>query len=754
MIDRQSALTYHEKPYPGKIAVVPTKPTMTQLDLSLAYTPGVAEPCREIHQDPAAADRYTARRNLVAVVTNGTAVLGLGDIGPLAGKPVMEGKGLLFKRFADINVFDLELNTHDPDEIIRAVALLEPTFGGINLEDIKAPECFKIEQELKARMNIPVFHDDQHGTAIISGAALINACELTGRELSKVRMVILGAGAAGIAGAWHYMRLGVPRENIMLVDRTGVVYRGRSEGMNEYKAQFALDTACRTLADAMRDADIFIGVSGPNLVTVDMVRSMAPKPIVMAMANPDPEITYEEAKAARSDLIMATGRSDYPNQVNNVLGFPFIFRGALDVAARAINDEMMVAATRALAALAREPVPDSVAHAYPGAQLRYGPEYIIPKPFDPRVLIWEASAVAEAAMATGVARQKMDLEAYREQLESRLGAARATMRILINKARGTGKRIVLPDSDFPQVLRAAPAMAEEGVAEPVLIGDRAQLGQHAALLGVEIEGIEVLDPATDERAGRYAAELYRLRQRRGLTQSEARRLVARNDYFALMMVRQGDADGMVGGIKQSFASALRLVFDLVPRASQVRKVGGLHLVISGRDVLFMLDTTVNPELSAEDLAELTLCAVDEMRWLNVEPRVAFLSYSNFGSVDRPEARKMRRAAELFRQLAPGVSSDGEMQVNVALDPALRAEHFPFSNLSGRANLLVFPDLGAANAGYKVARFLGGADVIGPILLGLSRPVQLLQIGDHTERDIVHLATITALQAMERHRTGP
>jgi len=749
MIDRQSALDYHEKPIPGKIAVVPTKPTMTQLDLSLAYTPGVAEPCREIQRDPEAADRYTARRNLVAVISNGTAVLGLGDIGPLAGKPVMEGKGVLFKRFADINVFDLELDTHDPDEFIRAVALLEPTFGGINLEDIKAPECFYIEQQLKAKMKIPVFHDDQHGTAIISGAALINACDLTKRDLGKVRIVILGAGAAGIAGAVHYVRLGVQKKNIMLVDRTGVVYQGRRENMNEYKAGFAIDTSCRTLADAMKDADVLVGVSGPNLVTQDMIRAMAPDPIVMAMANPDPEITYEEAKAARPDVIMATGRSDYPNQVNNVLGFPFIFRGALDVAASTINDEMMIAATHALADLAREPVPDSVAQTYPRDHLLYGREYIIPKPFDHRVLIWEASAVAKAAMATGVARKPVDLEKYKEQLEGRLGASRATMRILINKARGTGKRIVLPDSDFPQVLRAAPMLAAEGIAEPVLIGARPALEESARDLGIRIDDIEVIDPASDGQRNVYADELYKMRQRRGLTQSEARRLVGRNDYFALMMVRCGQAHGMVGGIKQSFASALRLVFDVIPRAPHVSKVGGLHMVISGTDLTFMLDTTVNPNLDAADLVDLSLCAVEEMRWLNVEPRVAFLSYSNFGSVNHPDALKMREAAELFRSKAPDIAADGEMQMNVALDPELRREHFPFSTLKGRANLLVFPDLGAANMSYKVARFLGGADVIGPILLGLSMPVQLLQIGDHTERDIVHLATITALQAAGR-----
>jgi len=751
MIDKKMALDYHELPIPGKIAVVATKPTTTQLDLSLAYTPGVAEPCRVIYKDPRAADLYTARRNLVAVVTNGTAVLGLGNIGPLAGKPVMEGKAVLFKRFADINVFDIELDTVNPDDVVHTVKLLEPTFGGINLEDIKAPECFYIEEKLKSMMKIPVFHDDQHGTAIISAAALINACELTERSLAEVRLVILGAGAAGIAGARHYVNLGVRKENIMLVDSKGVVYKGREEGMNRYKEEFALDTPCRTLADAMKDVDVFVGVSGPNLVTQDMLRSMAPNPIVMAMANPDPEITYEEAMAARKDVIMATGRSDYPNQVNNVLGFPFIFRGALDVAAQTINDEMKLAATHALAALAREPVPDSVANAYPNDRLRFGPEYIIPKPLDYRVLLHVASAVAGAAMESGVALNPIDLGQYREQLERRLGAARATMRVLINKARGSGKKLVFPDSDYSQVLLAAYGIGQEKIAQPILVGRRDELQAHANELGLDLDDIEVIDPLTDARRKKYADRLYALRQRRGLTQSEAWRLCGRNDYFALMMVREGDAGGMVGGIKQSFSSALRLVFELIPKDPTVHKVGGLHMVISGPDVYFMLDTTVNLSLTAEDLVELTLCAIDEVRRLNVEPRVAFLSYSNFGSVNHPDALKMRRAAELLKARAPDVCCDGEMQVDAALDPELRDEHFPFSTLKGKANLLVFPEMASANLGFKLARYIGGADVVGPILLGLSKPVQLLQIGDHTARGIVHLATITALQAIAREQ---
>ncbi|MFZ1166744.1 MAG: NADP-dependent malic enzyme, partial [Candidatus Sulfotelmatobacter sp.] len=563
MITKRQALDYHSSPRPGKIEITPTKPCRTQRDLSLAYTPGVAEPCLAIKKNPHDAFNYTGRGNLVAVVTNGSAVLGLGDIGALAGKPVMEGKAVLFKRFADVNVFDLEINTHDPDEIIKVCQLLELTFGGINLEDIKAPECFYIEETLRKTMKIPVFHDDQHGTAIITGAALLNALEVAGKDIAKIRVVFNGAGAAGVATAEHYVRLGVKHENIIFCDTKGVVYKGRTEGMNKYKERFAQPTDWRTLADAMQGADVFVGLSVKGAVTPDMVRSMAPNPIVFAMANPDPEITYEEAKACRSDIIMATGRSDYPNQVNNVLGFPFIFRGALDVRATVINEEMKLAATRALAALAKEDVPDRVCRAYGVERLSFGREYLIPTLFDPRVLVWEASAVAEAAMRTGVAQEPVDLSTYREQLERRLGKVHEVSRIMIHKAQAHPKQVVFPEGENERILRACHSLVEEKIAKPILLGDLDSIHARAKELGVDLEGMKIVDPAVSELRGTYIQELFRLRQRRGVTLSEARVLINDRNVFGSMMVHMGDADALVSGVSQAFPDTIRPALQIV-----------------------------------------------------------------------------------------------------------------------------------------------------------------------------------------------
>jgi malate dehydrogenase (oxaloacetate-decarboxylating)(NADP+) len=747
-IRKQEALDYHFGTRPGKIGVTPTKPCRTQLDLSLAYTPGVAEPCLEIQKNPHDAFKYTARGNLVAVVSNGTAVLGLGPIGALAGKPVMEGKGVLFKRFADIDVFDLEVDTTDPDEVIRVCQLLEPTFGGINLEDIKAPECFYIEEVLKRTMKIPVFHDDQHGTAIISGAALLNALELVGKDIARVRVVFNGAGASGIACAEHYVRLGVKRENITLVDTKGVVYAGREEGMNPYKARFAQDTRLRTLAEAVRGADALVGLSVKGAFTPEMLRAMAPRPIVFAMANPDPEITYEDALAARRDVLMATGRSDYPNQVNNVLGFPFIFRGALDVRATAINEEMKLAATRALAALAKEDVPDSVCRAYGLERLRFGPEYIIPKPFDPRVLVWEASAVARAAMETGVAQEPVNLADYREQLERRLGKAHEVMRMIIHKAQAQPKRVVFPEGENEKILRACHILAEEKIARPILLGSSHLIRDKAADLGMALDGMAVVDPAESPDRERYAEELYRLRQRRGVTRTEAPELLANRNVFGSMMVHLGDADAVVSGVTQHYPDTIRPALQVIKVREGLHRVSGCYVMVSRQgDLYFLADCSVNIESSAEDLAEIALCAAETARRFDVIPRVALLSFSNFGSTKHPFAEKARRAAELVRRADPALMVDGEMQADTAVVPEIIAETYPFSALRGGANVLVFPDLTSANIAYKLLMRLGGAQTIGPILMGMSKPVHVLQRGAEVE-EIVNIAAIAVVDAQD------
>jgi len=748
MIRKQEALDYHSTGRRGKIEVISSKPCQTQRDLSLAYTPGVAEPCREIEANPEDAYRYTAKGNLVAVVSNGTAVLGLGDIGALAGKPVMEGKGVLFKRFADIDVFDIELNSHNQDEIVRAVQMLEPTFGGINLEDIKAPECFYIEEKLKATMSIPVFHDDQHGTAIISGAALVNACELTGKKIGEVRVVFSGAGAAGIACAKLYEKLGVKRENMLLVDTKGVVYKGRTEGMNPYKEYFAVDTKARTLADAMKGADVFCGVSVKDIVTPEMIKSMAAKPVVFAMANPDPEITYELATSVRNDIIMATGRSDFPNQVNNVLGFPFIFRGALDVRATSINDEMKIAASHALATLAKEDVPDSVLKAYNVKSMGFGKEYIIPKPFDPRVLFWEATAVAKAAMETGVAKQPIkDFEVYRDQLEARLGKSREVMRVFVHKAKSQPKRIVFPEGEEDKILHAAEILVDEKIAEPILIGSKQVINERIKTLGIDPEGMQIVDPNESLRYDEYTTTLYNMRKRKGATPQSAKQHMKNRNVFGMMMVEMDDADGLISGMTQHYPETIRPALQIIGTREGVKRVCGMYMLIFKNRTVFIADATVNIDPSAEDLADIALLTAEKVRYLNIEPKVAMLSFSNFGSTPHPLSEKVKRAVSIIKSKAPSLTVDGEMMADTATSPDIVAEFYPFTDIKGDANILICPDLTSANIAYKLLAKLGGATAIGPILLGIRRPVYLLGPGV----DLNEIVNATAMAVVEAQR---
>ncbi|MFI5253617.1 MAG: NADP-dependent malic enzyme [Bacteroidota bacterium] len=748
MIRKQEALDYHSQGRRGKIEVTPTKPCVTQHDLSMAYTPGVAEPCMEIYANPESAYMYTAKGNLVAVVSNGTAVLGLGNIGALAGKPVMEGKGVLFKRFADIDVFDIELNTLNPDEIIRTVQMLEPTFGGINLEDIKAPECFYIEEELKKTMKIPVFHDDQHGTAIISGAALLNALEIVGKKIGDIKVVFSGAGAAGIACAKFYERLGVKRKNLTLVDTKGVVYKGRTEGMNPYKEYFALDTEARTLADVMKGADVFAGVSAKGLVTKAMIRSMADNPIVFAMANPDPEITYDDATSVRDDIIMATGRSDYPNQVNNVLGFPFIFRGALDVRASAINDHMKVAAAHALAGLAKDGVPDSVIRAYGGKKIEFGRQYIIPKPVDPRVLLREATAVAKAAMESGVAQQPIqDLEAYKDSLESRLGKSRELMRFFIHKAQDEPKRVVFPEGEEEKILRAADIIIEEGVAHPVLLGNRALIQQKITDLGLCLENVDIIDPSESPKLDQYSTVYYNLRQRKGITRFDAERHLKTNNIFGMMMVRSGDAEGLISGLTQHYSETVKPAIQIIGTQDGVSTIAGLYMLVFKQQTYFIADATVNIDPTAETLAEIALLAAEKVKQFGVEPRVAMLSFSNFGSTRHPLADKVQRALRIVKEQAPNLLVDGEMMADTAVVPEILSELFPFSPLKQGANVLICPDLTSANIAYKLLCRLGGATAVGPILMGIRKPVYLLIPGN----DVSDIVNITAMAVFEAQR---
>ncbi|WP_247729140.1 NADP-dependent malic enzyme [Halovivax limisalsi] len=744
----EDALDYHRTDPPGKIEISTTKPTNTQRDLSLAYSPGVAAPCMEIHEDETDAYTYTAKGNLVGVVSNGSAVLGLGDIGAQASKPVMEGKGVLFKRFADIDVFDVELDTDDPDRFVDAVSMMEPTFGGINLEDIAAPECFTIEERLREEMDVPVFHDDQHGTAIISGAALLNAADVAGKSLDELEIVFSGAGASAIATARFYVSLGCERENITMCDSTGIITDSRAEELNSYKQEFARDVPEGDLADAMAGADVFVGLSVGGIVSQEMVRSMASNPIIFAMANPDPEITYPDAKDAREDtVIMATGRSDYPNQVNNVLGFPFIFRGALDVRATDINEDMKVAAARALAKLAREDVPDAVVKAYGDQPIQYGPEYIIPKPVDPRVLFRVAPAVAEAAIDSGASRVSLDLDAYEAQLEARLGKSREMMRVVLNKAKSDPKRIALAEGDDEKMIRAAYQLEEQGIAEPVLIGERAEITATAADLGLDFEP-EIADPDTADYDA-YADRLYELRKRKGLTRSEAADRIERDtNYFGSVMVEQGDADALLTGLTHHYPSALRPPLQVIGTAEDADYVAGVYLLAFKNRVIFVADATVNMEPDEEVLAEVTKQTAGLARRFNVEPRAALLSYSNFGSVDNEGTRKPRRAARALRT-DPDVDFpvDGEMQADTAVVEDILQGTYEFSDLAEPANVLVFPNLEAGNIGYKLLQRLGGADAIGPMLVGMDKPVHVLQRGDEV-KDIVNLAGVAVVDAQE------
>jgi len=749
-IRRRKALEYHSSGRPGKIQVVPTKPTLTATDLSLAYTPGVAEACYEIADNVDESYRYTTRGNLVAVVSNGTAVLGLGNIGPEAAKPVMEGKGVLFKRFADIDVFDLEIRATAAADVIRFCEMLEPTVGGINLEDIAAPDSFEIEQTLKERLEIPVFHDDQHGTAIISGAALLNALDLVGKEASEVRVVFSGAGGAAIATATHYTRLGVRLENITLVDRAGVIRAGREAPMGGHKADFAHETDAETLADAMRGADVFVGLSAGGIVSGEMVASMAERPIVFAMANPDPEILPEEVRAVRDDAIIATGRSDYPNQVNNVLGFPSIFRGALDVRASTINDEMKLAATHALAALAREDVPEAVAAAYGGERLRFGCDYLIPTPFDSRVLLQVAPAVARAAMETGVARLSLDLEEYRSALEARLGPAHQLMRSIMDRARRAPKRIVMPEGREQKVVRATTSIRDEGIGTPILLGSRDRIERIAAEEDVDLTGVEIIDPRTSEKLEEYARHFFERRQRKGVTRAEALDRMQEPSYYASMMVERGDADALLAGVNLHYPDALRPALQTIGTQKGVHGLAGLYMMVFEHALYFFSDTTVKIDPTVEELAETALLTADFVRRIGITPRVALLSFSNFGSARHPASDRVRRAAEIVRERHPDLEIDGEMQAETAVMPEAQRETYEFSHLSGPANVLIFPNLSAANAAYQLLRRLGGAEAIGPILLGMAKPVNVLQRGASVA-DITNLAAISALVAEERRR---
>jgi malate dehydrogenase (oxaloacetate-decarboxylating)(NADP+) len=752
LITKQEALAYHREGRAGKLEVVPTKPCVTQRDLSLAYTPGVAEPCREIERNPDDAFLYTGRANLVAVVSNGTAVLGLGNIGPLAGKPVMEGKGVLFKRFAGVDVFDIELATEDPEEIVRTCKLLEPTFGGINLEDIRAPDCFYIEETLIEEMDIPVFHDDQHGTAIISAAAFLNALELTRRRIEDTTVVFSGAGAAGIACAELYLKLGVRAENILMVDSRGVIYEGREAGMNPYKARFARPTETRTLGDALQGADAFVGVSAAGLVTQDMVRSMADQPIIFAMANPDPEITPDEVAEVRDDAIIATGRSDFPNQVNNVLGFPFIFRGALDVRARKINTEMKLGAVRALAELAKQGeqgLPEEVLRAYEGERFEFGPRYIIPKPFDPRVLIWEASSVAQAAMETGVARIQIDIDEYKQGLERYLGRSREVIRSIMNKAKRQPKRIVFPEGNEERVLRAVQIIRDEELADPILLGSESEIRAKAEQLGVDLSGVRIVDPAASDKSVYYRKELVGLRRRKGVTEQDAHRLLFRRSYYGVMMVRMGDAQGLVAGLTKSYPESVRPALEVVGLAEGQSRAAGVHVVIQKERVLFFADSSVNIEPTAEQLADIAGLGAATAEWFGFDPVVAVLSFSNFGSVRNPGTLRLQAAVQIAHERWPDLRIDGEMQADLAMDPASRASRHPFSGLKSEANVLIFPNLHAAHIAVRLMGTVGGSSAVGPILMGMRSPVNSLQPTASVE-DIVNLTAITVLQAQKEY----
>lgn len=748
---REDALHYHSKGRKGKIETGITKECKNQKDITLAYSPGVAEPCKEIARDPSLVYEYTAKGNLVAVVTNGTAVLGLGAIGPMAGKPVMEGKAVLFKMFADIDCYDIELNAKTPEEIISACRMLEPTFGGINLEDIKAPECFEVEEKLREELDIPVFHDDQHGTAIVSGAALLNACEITGRNISDVKCVVNGAGAAAIACAQMYINLGLKKENLILCDSKGVVYKGRTEGMNKYKERFENETRKRTLAEAIEGADFFCGLSVAGAVTKEMVSTMARDPIIFAMANPDPEISPMDIKSVRQDAIIATGRSDYPNQVNNVLGYPYIFRGTMDVLSRRINEEMKMAAVHAIAALAKEDIPESVTKSYANSsELGFGREYLIPKPFDPRLLLRVAPAVAKAAMDTKVSRKNIDLEQYVDQLESRLGILQSVTRkikrnvVVANRTHGKKLKVVLPEGTSPKILKAAEIVRSEGICEPILIGNIEKIKQliQESKLEKQLAGVEIIDPSEDKRTEKYASLLLEKRARKGVTRMGAYELMTGDHhYFASMMVDSGEADAFCSGVHHNYGDTLRPALQIIgTKADKV--LAGIYMLLWKDKSIFVADTTVNINSNAEQLAQIAIQTHDMAKiYLNELPRVAMLSFSNFGSTKHPESDKVCKATDIVKRLRPDIEIDGEMQADFALSSELLERSYGFSTLKGPANVLIFPDLTSGNIAYKLLSKLGGATSIGPILTGMKKPVNVLARNCDIE-EIVNLITFT------------
>ncbi|WP_374166397.1 NADP-dependent malic enzyme [Arcticibacter sp. MXS-1] len=747
---KKDALDYHAHGRPGKIQVLPTKPTNSQRDLTLAYSPGVAEPCLKIAENTDDVYKYTAKGNLVAVISNGTAVLGLGDIGPEAGKPVMEGKGLLFKIFADIDVFDLELNTKNVDEFVNIVKALEPTFGGINLEDIKAPECFEIERRLKAEMNIPVMHDDQHGTAIISAAALLNACELQEKKLEEVKIVVNGAGAAAISCSRLYVSLGARRENIVMIDRSGVIRKDRQK-LDPLKAEFATERDLHTLEEAMEGADVFIGLSAADVLSAEALKTMAPNPIVFAMANPNPEIAYELAVATRGDIIMATGRSDYPNQVNNVLGFPYIFRGAMDVRATTINEEMKIAAVRAIAEMAKKPVPESVMLAYNIQNLRFGKDYIIPKPMDPRLITSVSPAVARAAMESGVAKSAItDWDAYTEELSRRLGGEDALLRTLSSRAKAAPKRVVFAEADNYKILKAIQIVKEDGIAEPILLGNRKKILDIINEYAIDLEGVEIIDPLeASDMVEQYATYLYEKRQRKGMTLVKARSLMKDRNYFGAGMVQFGAADALISGLTKDYATTVRPALQVIGTEPGVDRVAGMYMMLTKKGPVFFGDTTVNKKPTAEELVNITTLLDHSVRKFNISPRIAILSYTNFGSTSGDVPETTREAVRILHERYPELVVDGEMQANFAISECLLKDNFPFSKLSGKpANTLVFPNLESGNIAYKLLQELGGAEAVGPILLGLNKPVHVLQIGSSV-REIVNMVTIAVVDVQTK-----
>lgn len=755
-LKKEQALEYHSQGRPGKIEVVPTKAAKTQRDLSLAYSPGVAEPCKEIEKNKEEAYKYTAKGNLVGVITNGTAVLGLGNIGPEASKPVMEGKGVLFKIFADIDVFDIEINENDPQKFVEIVKALEPTFGGINLEDIKAPECFYIERELRQQCHIPVMHDDQHGTAIISGAALLNALDLQKKKIQKVKIVVNGAGAAAMACAQLYVALGAKYENFILFDKDGVLHKGRTD-LDETKQKFAIKDAKMTLEKAMNDANVFLGLSVGNVVTKKMVRSMPKNPIVFAMANPDPEISYEDATSIRKDIIMATGRSDYPNQVNNVLGFPYIFRGALDVRATQINEAMKLAAVYAIASLAKSPVPDIVNMAYNQKNMAFGPEYIIPKPLDPRLLITISPAVAKAAMESGVAQKHItNWESYIDQLNGRLGLDNQIIRVMGNKAKREPKRLVFAEADNQKILKAASIIYDDGIAYPILLGEESRIKKIAEENQIDISEFPIINVRSDEMAARratYGASFFKKRQRKGINFYESIKLMKDRNYFGCMMVESGEADAMISGLTKNYADTIRPALEIIGTDMGVKKIAGMYLLLTRKGPLFLADTTVNFNPTAEELADITIMVAKEVKTFNLVPRVAMLSYSNFGSSDSAEAKIVAEATRLVKLKDPKLVVDGEVQAWLPFNKEILKDNYPFSQLIDQdVNVLIFPNLAAGNIAYNLLKEVGGADAIGPILLGLKKPVHVLQLGSSV-RSIINMANIAVVDAQLKSKVN-